>query len=140
MAENQAQSDEERLVEDLRQVAFADDAAEGIVTVEHKGHHYEVRPPTIDDQKRIQHAAKDRKSGEMDHFRVGVKLVIACTYAPGTQRKVFTAHDEDGLLKRRAGKDALVTKLLKAVKQATTPDEEAIDADFDDAPTSSSST
>lgn len=128
-------------VSKLRSAAFADeDQAMGTVVVEHKGLRYEVRPPTLDENKRLVRQCTDPKTKDLDGTRLGVKIVIACTYAPGTDARVFTAHDEEALLKRRAGKGSLVFKLLQAVKKATTPDEQEIDADFDGAPTSSSST
>lgn len=133
--------DQDEEISKLRSSAFAEeDQAMGLVQVEHKGLTYEVRAPTLDEQKRLTRACTDAKTKEVDGYRLGVKLIIACTFAPGGEKRVFNAADEDTLMKRRAGRGSLLEKLIKAVKRAQTPDEQEIDAGFEEPPTSSSST
>lgn len=61
---------------------------------------YEVRSPTVKERGQILDAAgivEDGGKVKPDSAKLLVKAVMACTYVPGTDEKVYDAADEAGL-------------------------------------------
>lgn len=120
---------EKNLRDEYRSAALKEDG--DVELVEHNGRTYEVRAPTIDDSRRARKKETKKEKTregvveETDGFRVTARLMIACTFIPGTETRVFEETDLDALLKRRAGKGSLIGKLLGAIKRLEEiPDEE----------------
>ncbi len=124
----------------LRADALADDGI-GPELVEHKGHKYEVRPPTLKQQRGWKKLAVLKGETEPDSARILILALIGCTYHPGTDIKVFKYPDDIEVLEAKStdrrtivGK---VTRVLERVMKANMKDAEE---DFDEAPSASSST
>lgn len=119
--------------DEYRAAALKEDG--DVELVEHNGRTYEVRAPTIDESRRARKKETKKEKTregvveETDGFRVTVRLMVACTFIPGTEVRVFEEQDLDALMKRRTGKGSLVGKLLGAIKRLEEiPDEEDLEA------------
>lgn len=125
---------------DLRAAAFADETDDREVVI-HKGKRYEVRAPSVEQQKNATLASHKpvkgpdgkplRQNGrvvtEVDAWEQSMRIIALCTYNPSTGNPIFTRHDLPGLLKKSAGKSSLLTALSKALKNVTTVEEEAVE-------------
>jgi hypothetical protein len=122
--------------EELADAALAADVERA--TIEHKGKRYEVRSPTLEQQKRIDAACKDKKSGEVDKYRAAALTVIACTFDPDTGKPVFGRHHEERLMKQPSTPGSFIHKVSEALGGLGEAAE--VEADFAGAPLSNSST
>lgn len=142
MSEELGQENEQQSDAALRSAAFADEMDDREIVV-HKGHRYEVRAPTIEQQKAATLASRKavkrpdgkplvqngRTVTEVDSWEQSMRILVACTYNPSTGNPVFTRADLDGLVKKSAGKNSLLAALTKALKNVTTVEEEAVEAE-----------
>ena len=71
-------------------------------TVEFNGQKYEVRQPSIVTRDRIMKDSKDDK-GAQQLGRMCALAVIACTFIPGTDNRLYTDADLDGMLGQPTG-------------------------------------
>jgi hypothetical protein len=122
--------------DELKSSALSADVERAYVT--HKGKRYEVRPPTLGQQQRIEAACKDKKGGEVDKYRAAALTVIACVMDPDTGKPVFGRADEEALLGMPSVPGSFIAKVSDALSNLGAPEE--VEADFDGAPLSNSST
>ena len=112
-------------VEALRAHALSDEADDrgDVEFVIHREARFEVRAPTLADVKSIRKVCVDAK-GNVDEMRMSILTLVACTFAPGTDKKVFTRADEEKLMTKRPSKNSLVAKLLGALRKVQSVDAE----------------
>lgn len=124
-------TDEEKLERDaLRAEALADIAEPTLVR--HMGRDgkercYEVRAPTLEQQRYFERACTDAKTGKLDNTRAAVLALIACAYMPGTENKLFEKANEAELLGKSASPKSLIGKMLKAVGELMSPKAEEVE-------------
>ncbi len=112
-----------------RSAAFADVAEAEVV--EHNGQKYEVRPLTLEDQRICRRRAlgteldaEGKKVQRVDETRRTALMVIRATYLPGTETRVFNDKDLDLLMSRRAGRNSLIAKVVKAFARVNAAEEQ----------------
>jgi DNA-binding protein YbaB len=84
----------------LRQKTLGSSVVESSMKVEWDGDTYEVRSPSLAQQKRIRNASVDAKSGDSDDIKALVLGLIECIYVPDTNEKVFEKADVESLMER----------------------------------------
>lgn len=113
---------------DLLRTATLGSKRPSVQLVEINGQTFEVREPTIKQQKYISDASTDRKTREQDNYKAVVLGVIECTFVPGTDEKVFDAKDMGSLMNRGFAND-FVGKLADAVAKLSKPTPKGDDAE-----------
>lgn len=95
----------------LKQLALEPDEI-GLITFEHKGKKYGIKPPTLLQQKQAKQTAK-MKDGT-DEMLMGVLLLISCIVDPATGEAIFTRMDIDMLMSQPSTPNSFLGKALKA--------------------------
>jgi hypothetical protein len=116
--------------EELRLSALADDGIPPEI-VEHRGRKYEVRPPTLAQQRYFQRIAAVK--GETDGVKLLVAAVIGCTYVPGTQQRVFKEADAEVLESKTTDERTIVGKVSRVLNKIMKADQSEIAGNFDGA-------
>lgn len=115
---------------DLRSAALQDD--DGSVIIEHRGKQYEVRPPTLADQRKIAKGSKLRGEKEADGPRMMALTVIYCTFRPGTEDRVFKIEDLEALENKSADPRTIVGKASRAITKMLAEKPDEVEAGFSD--------
>ncbi len=68
--------------------------------VEWNGHNFEVRSPTLKQQKHLKKVSTDPKTKDQDAMKALCHGIIECVYIPGTDEKVFEPSDVDNMMDR----------------------------------------
>jgi hypothetical protein len=94
---------------------------------------YEVRRPTLKQQREIDEAAKDKK-GERDNLRALMHALIKCVFVPGSAVQVFERGDVDAMENRGQADfvGAFMTALGELSKEA---DPDAVEKNSESATT-----
>lgn len=101
---------------DARAAALAEDIEDRII-VEHRGFKYEVRSPTLAQNRALQRAVKDKETKETDGVKLMVLMAIECTYHPATNTKVFSRADEEVLMTKSTSPSTIIGKISKALSK-----------------------
>lgn len=136
-------TDEEKAERDaLRAAALGDVGEPTIIVYKHRDgveRKYEVRAPTLEQQRYFERACTDAKTGKLDNVKASVLALIACAYIPGTENKLFEKANEAELLGKTASPKSLVGKMLKAVGELMSPKAEEVEKNSESTPSDDSS-
>jgi hypothetical protein len=119
--------------DDLRSLALADDKF-GVSIIEFNGGRFEVRPPTLAQQRRFSKQAVLKGEKEPDGARLTVLAVIGCTYYPGTEDRVFEAADVEVLENKSTDPRTFVGKVARVIRESMSASMEEAAENFDETP------
>lgn len=115
----------------LRSATLGSPAVSARAIVHWAGEEFEVRRPTLKQSREIQERSK-RKDGSQDELSAMVNGIVACTYAPGTNERVFSMADADAIMDR--GPDDFIGALAKGLAELVA-NPEGVEKNSDSAPT-----
>lgn len=121
---------------DPRAVALSDDGIGGEF-VEHKNVKYEIRPPTMAQQRDFSRLAKDKKTGEIDGVKLMVHAIIGCTFRADNGKQVFEFADAAALENKTTDPRGFVGKVSRVLNKLMSAKAEDVEASLEQSPTDS---
>lgn len=110
---------------ELRSATLGAPAVHGSKLVEWNGKKFEVRLPTLKQQRFLKAQALDKKTQTQDDLKALVWGITECVYVPGTDERVFDAADFDDLMGRNT-KDFIGTFMRALGELGKVDPEEAV--------------